>query len=71
MMFLFFQSSLHASVPMSVLAIFGIVGGLTVLFLPETGGSRLVDTLKEEEHIAEISQNEARESKRINNNCCT
>lgn len=68
---IFLQSSFHEGVPMSVLATFGIVGGLSVLFLPETGGSRLLDTLKEEEHIAKINENEVIESKRMNNNCCT
>lgn len=56
---------------MFMLAIFGILGGLSVLFLPETGGSRLLDTLREEEHIAKINENEIIESKRMNNNCCT
>lgn len=56
---------------MAVLATFGILGGLSVLFLPETGGSRLLDTLKEEENIAKISENEIVQSKRMNNNCCT
>lgn len=56
---------------MSVLAVFGIVGGLSVLFLPETGGVRLLDTLKEEAHIAKITENEVTESKKMNNNCCT
>ncbi|KAJ8960531.1 hypothetical protein NQ318_013819 [Aromia moschata] len=64
-------SSIHASVPMSVLAVFGILGGLSVLFLPETGGSRLVDTIKEEKHAARMSDIENSQIKKINNNCCT
>ncbi|KAJ8985369.1 hypothetical protein NQ317_008403 [Molorchus minor] len=64
-------SSIHASVPMSVLAVFGIVGGLSVLFLPETGGVPLMDTLKDEEEVARIAGAEVSETKKINNNCCS
>ncbi|KAJ8959922.1 hypothetical protein NQ314_006124 [Rhamnusium bicolor] len=69
--YLWHLSSVHTSVPMSVLAVFGIVGGLSVLFLPETGTAPLIETLKEEEHAARISEAEISETKRINNNCCT
>ncbi|CAH2011448.1 unnamed protein product [Acanthoscelides obtectus] len=64
-------STLHASVPMSVLAVFGVFGGLSVLFLPETGGVRLIDTIKEEKEITKIADIETNENKKINNNCCT
>ncbi|XP_018566987.1 organic cation transporter protein [Anoplophora glabripennis] len=64
-------SSIHTSVPMSMLAFFGIFGGLSVLFLPETGGVPLIETIKEVENVKRMNEAETSESKRINNNCCT
>lgn len=64
-------SSIHTSVPMSMLAVFGILGGLSVLFLPETGGVPLVETIKEVKNVERMNEAEVSETKRINNNCCT
>lgn len=50
---------------MSVLAIVGIIGGIAVLYLPETGSGPLKDTIKNEQN--ELSDCE---SEQINNNCC-
>jgi hypothetical protein len=58
---LFKQADMHQSIPMSILAGCGIVGGACVLFLPETGSKPLKDTIREEEC-------EASEIKRMNNN---
>ena len=38
-------------VPMGVLGVFGVVGGLSVLMLPETGDSPLVSSLQEGEDL--------------------
>ncbi|KAJ8921481.1 hypothetical protein NQ315_003099 [Exocentrus adspersus] len=46
-------------------------GGLSVLFLPETGGAPLIETIKEVKHVERIGEEDKRETKRINNNCCT
>jgi hypothetical protein len=54
-------ADMHQSIPMSILAGCGIVGGACVLFLPETGSKPLKDTIREEEC-------EASEIKRMNNN---
>ncbi|XP_023018832.2 organic cation transporter protein isoform X2 [Leptinotarsa decemlineata] len=62
-------AAFHDSIPMAMLALFGIVGGLSVLLLPETGGVPLMDTLKEEEVGRKMSIAELAETKRINNNC--
>ncbi|KAG5894036.1 hypothetical protein JTB14_037882 [Gonioctena quinquepunctata] len=64
-------AKIHESIPMAMLALFGIVGGLSVLFLPETGGVPLFDTLKEEEVGRKMSIAELTETNRINNNCCS
>lgn len=42
-------SAVHACLPMSVLGICGLVGGLCVLLLPETGNKALSGTISEEE----------------------
>lgn len=44
-------ASMHVCVPMSVLGVFGLVGGLTVLLLPETGNRPLSETISEEEEV--------------------
>ncbi|CAH1119189.1 unnamed protein product [Phaedon cochleariae] len=69
--YLWMLASFHQSVPMAVLAVFGILGGLSVLLLPETGHAPLLDTLKEEEHGRRYSISPIDNSKRINNNCCS
>ncbi|EEZ98159.1 organic cation transporter protein isoform X1 [Tribolium castaneum] len=56
--YLWEMANVHPSVPMSILAACGIIGGACVLFLPETGSKPLKDTLEEE----------ASEIKRMNNN---
>lgn len=40
--------SFHSSVPMTVLGVCGIIGGLTVLLLPETGNEPLNATIKQQ-----------------------
>lgn len=40
---------MHPCVPMGVLGAFGLVGGLCVLYLPETGNKPLEGTLHEQE----------------------
>lgn len=60
------QLSLHASVPMSILAIVGVIGGIAVLYLPETGSGPLKDTLKDEQ--VEMSDCESEQTN--NNSCC-
>lgn len=48
---------MHDSVPMAILGVCGVVGGLSVLFLPETGNAPLKATLKNEENnIKTISE---------------
>ncbi|KAJ9582503.1 hypothetical protein L9F63_003196 [Diploptera punctata] len=44
-------SRMDERVPMCVLGVFGVVGGLSVLLLPETGDSPLVSTLQEGEDL--------------------
>lgn len=56
-------ADVQKTIPMSILAICGIVGGICVLFLPETGTRPLKDTIKEETY-----QDSDTEIIRINNN---
>lgn len=56
-------ADVQRTIPMSILAICGIVGGICVLFLPETGTRPLKDTIKEE-----TCQHSDTEIIRINNN---
>lgn len=44
-------SRMDERVPMGVLGVFGVIGGLSVLMLPETGDSPLVATLQEGEDL--------------------
>lgn len=44
-------TSMHECVPMAVLGGFGLLGGLTVLLLPETGNRPLSGTISEEEEV--------------------
>lgn len=44
-------SGMDERVPMGVLGVFGVVGGLSVLFLPETGDRPMASTLKEGEEL--------------------
>lgn len=53
----------HKTIPMSFLAVCGIIGGVCVLFLPETGTKPLKDTITEE-----TCQDSDTEIIRINNN---
>ncbi|XP_049820741.1 organic cation transporter protein-like isoform X2 [Aethina tumida] len=55
--------------PMLLIALFGIVGGASVLFLPETGSAPLVDTIKGDEEVPTVRNSDPNETKRINNNC--
>ncbi|XP_072395850.1 organic cation transporter protein-like isoform X2 [Diabrotica undecimpunctata] len=65
--YLWLLSSFHASLPMTVLAAFGIMGGLCVLLLPETKGVPLPTTIKQEIENRKMSL--AGSNKKINNNC--
>lgn len=51
---------------MSILAIVGVIGGIAVLYLPETGSGPLKDTLKDEQ--VEMSDCESEQTN--NNSCC-
>ncbi|XP_060526541.1 organic cation transporter protein-like isoform X2 [Cylas formicarius] len=62
--------SIHSSVPMLVLAVFGIVGGASVLLLPETGCGPLVDTIKGGEEMETKIFHATNDAKKTNNNCC-
>lgn len=44
-------AAMDKCVPMAVLGAFGLLGGLCVLFLPETGNRKLSETIKEEEEV--------------------
>ncbi|XP_019762467.1 organic cation transporter protein isoform X2 [Dendroctonus ponderosae] len=63
-------TGLHKSLPLLVISIFGIVGGASVLFLPETGLQPLPDTL-DGTPAAKVSASHNGEVKKINNNHCT
>lgn len=44
-------AKINAHLPMGVLGVCGVIGGLSVLFLPETAGKPLVATLADDERI--------------------
>jgi hypothetical protein len=48
---IFLQSGVDERVPMGVLGAFGILGGLSVLLLPETGDRPMAATLQEGEQL--------------------
>ncbi|XP_076258162.1 organic cation transporter protein-like isoform X1 [Rhynchophorus ferrugineus] len=62
-------STLNKSLPLLVIAIFGIVGGAFTLFLPETGSKPLSDTLESSESSNNSSANG--DINRNNNNTYT
>ncbi|KAL1509462.1 hypothetical protein ABEB36_004191 [Hypothenemus hampei] len=62
-------SGINGSLPWLVISIFGIVGGASVLLLPETGASPLADTLDSNEVSKRSSQTS--NNKKMNNNHCT
>ncbi|KAJ3665869.1 hypothetical protein Zmor_001334 [Zophobas morio] len=64
--YLWEMANIHQCVPMSIIASCGIIGGICVLFLPETGSGPLKDTIKEAE--CESRSSDSSEIKRINNN---
>lgn len=63
------QATFFPGLPMLLIALFGIVGGASVLFLPETGSAPLVDTIKGDEEVPTVRNSDPNETKRINNNC--
>ncbi|CAG9858089.1 unnamed protein product [Phyllotreta striolata] len=67
--YLWLLADFHRSLPMLVLALCGILGGLCVLLLPETKGAKLSSSIKEDEETRRMSLAEVRPNRKINNNC--
>lgn len=67
--YLWLLAEYHPSLPMTALALCGILGGLCVLLLPETKGVPLISTIREEQQNRKMSMSEVRPKKKINNNC--
>ncbi|XP_063233832.1 organic cation transporter protein-like isoform X2 [Bacillus rossius redtenbacheri] len=63
-------SSISARVPMSVLGVLGVVGGLSTLLLPETANKPMPGTLQEGEDIAHPRKNSVPVVKRSSNGTC-
>lgn len=52
--------SLHQTVPMSLITAFGVIGGASVLLLPETGSQPLPDTVKDNNSSTLVDNSERR-----------
>lgn len=64
-----FQSPVNNALPLMVLGTVSVIGGLSVLMLPETGNHHLSNTLEEvEECVGWVLRREKRNQKRSRNN---